>query len=110
MLLKISRKNDDGSYLTVYDFPSLPICQLLGGFNFLPFFNSLLDDVKEANADLLKICSMTGDIKLSNIALTDSSFLELLSDGEYKIETKFYDSVDENIITGTVLLLISHGT
>jgi hypothetical protein len=69
-------------------------------------FDILLTEAKQIGKDSFELCSKTGDIKISNFSLNDSAFASKFPPGDYKMEFKFFDDIDENIYNSTLFVKI----
>lgn len=67
--------------------------------------NRLTDHLKSIASDMardmLEICSRTGDFKMMNVTMYNTTFNTLWPNGEYLCTIRFFDSEDENIVSLT---------
>lgn len=101
LLFTVQRKKTSGSYFTVMNVTDIPICKVLFGGR----SNRLTDHLTTlANAlaiDMLELCSRTGDFKMMNVTMYNTTFNNLWPTGEYISMIRFFDSEDENIVSLT---------
>lgn len=97
LLLSVERKTDAIHFNTIVNFTDLPICRIVEGSeeNFL--ISKVIEHLRPTAKDLFEICSRTGDIKVANISLANSTVLALFPSGDYRITVKFFDSADDKI-------------
>lgn len=81
----------------------IPICRVLFGGK-----SNRLTDLLKTLADtlaveMLEICSRTGDFKMMNVTMYNTTFNNLWPSGEYISMIRFFDSEDENIVSLTTV-------
>jgi hypothetical protein len=81
--------------------PEIEWCRLVGGDKGFPMFDFLLADAEKFGKDFLEVCTRTGDMRLSNYSLEDSAFASKFPTGDYRVEFKFFDDIDDNIYNMT---------
>jgi hypothetical protein len=79
------------------NFPEIEWCRLLRGTKGLPMIDILLADAEKVGKDVTEVCSRTGEMKVSNYSLNDSAFASKFPAGDYRVEFKFFDDIDDNI-------------
>ena len=73
-----------------------------------PFIGSLIKVVKSFNGNIMDSCMLTGNIQVSNVSLVNSAVISLWPSGDYKIISKLYDDIDDNIYSLIIYCTIIH--
>lgn len=102
------RKDNSESYVKVLYFPDIEWCRVVDGLRTLPLFEILLNEAKTMGEDLINFCFRIGDIKVTNVSLSNSSFVSKWPAGDFKSVFKFFDDDDDNISNMTFYSHITH--
>ena len=87
----------NGAFNKIVNLRNLPICKILDGSSENIFMLKVIEIFRSRANELMDICSRSGEFKISNFSLANSSFLLLWPPGDYKVGFTFFDKNDESI-------------
>lgn len=94
-------------------FPDIAFCRILEGVDTIGSTNPLLQSMWEAFSsvagEMLEICERTGDFRLSNVSLSGIALLGLAPSGDYRIVSRVFDDLDNNVMNGSYSLRLVNG-
>ena len=99
----IERKQPNDVFDTIINLVDVEYCKTVDGKISVPLFDKLLELLKSVANDLAEVCFRSGSFKLVNVTFTNHSFISLWPPGYYRITTKFFDLIDDNIINFTLV-------
>lgn len=62
---------------------------------------NIVNFLKGFDSNVLNSCSVTGEMKMSNLTLDNSTFVLMWPTGDYQTKIRFYDQIDDNIFNVT---------
>jgi hypothetical protein len=80
---------------------------MMKGLNMFPFADLLLKEVKSAGQELTEICDRPGSFAVSNYSFAKSPMTAKFPAGDYRLNIKFFDDIDENIGNFTMIGTVS---
>lgn len=94
-------------YEPVTSFEKVEACKIFGGMKAIFFLESIVNIIRSFEGNILDFCHHSGDMKVSNVSLVNSSLVQFLPDGQYRSIFKLFDSGDDNIINVTYYATIT---
>ena len=73
---------------------------------FSPFIQLLLKSLKEHLGTFFEACERVGEFTSRNISIQDLPILAQWPKGQYKVELKTFDEIDDNIVNATLFMTI----
>ena len=92
-------KKLDAEYSLMLSFPDIPVCSILQGQESNIVVKKLIEILLNFAPNLASLCSRSGEFKISNFTVVNSSFLLLFPTGAYRTFIRLYDFNDYNIVT-----------
>ena len=72
--------------------------------SFSPFVQLLVKSLKEHFGNYFESCEKVGEYKLRNVSIQDLPLLAQWPKGQYKVELRFFDKDDDNIVNTTLFM------
>lgn len=84
-------------FVSVVNYTDMPYCKIVEGASGNIFMKNLLDLFRSKAGELLECCIRTGDFKVSNFSVANSSIIAFWPPGDYRVGVRFFDLDDDNI-------------
>lgn len=74
------------------------MCKILEDGKANPVIQAIIDSLRPIAPEILEMCSRTGRFIAHNVTFENSLVTEMWPAGNYKVATRFFDRLDNNIV------------
>lgn len=98
----IFRKNSIGSFDKVIGGDNIEVCKVYGLSSNQDIVKMLVSEIKRTSLGaIMDACNKAGTYKVLNISTSESPYVNLFPNGNYKTEVNVFDDLDDRIINAT---------
>jgi len=97
------------SYRQLIDVKKIPACAVVNGTVSNPLLQMLKNMAGPSLDPIFKPCPYFGEVKVMNITADLKELSYIYSEGTYKTILRFYDNLDENLLTLVLYAYVKSG-